>query len=211
MLQASIRRPLTPSDHPPVLVLLHGLGADEGDLMGLTPELDPRLLIVSIRAPLEYGNGGYAWFEIRWTANGPEADSEQALSSLELLVATLEHLPDGLGVTPSQLLLGGFSQGAMMSVGVALLRPELVAGVVSMSGRLLPEFLPAELPATLAKVPFLVQHGTQDQVLPVAGSRQVRDELERAGCAVTYREYPMGHEINLRSLADVRQWIAGRL
>jgi phospholipase/carboxylesterase len=210
MLKAIIRRPLTISENPPILVLLHGLGADEHDLMGLAGELDPRLLVVSIRAPLDYG-GGYAWFEIQWDANGVRIFPEQALASRDLLIETLRSLPAALGVEPSLVLLGGFSQGAMMSFGVAMAAPDLITGVISMSGRLLPEFVPAKrLPGT-ADLPFLVQHGTEDQVLPVEGSRQLRDRLEEIGCELTYREYPMAHEISMRSLADVRRWIDERL
>jgi phospholipase/carboxylesterase len=211
MLSAIIRRPTIPSDQPPLLVLLHGLGADEHDLMGLAPELDPRLLIVSIRAPLEYGYGGYAWFEIEWDVKGVHVIPDQALASRDLLIETLRGLPDALKVEAAQMLLGGFSQGAMMSLGVAFAAPSLISGVISMSGRLLSEFVPASpLPET-AELPFLIQHGTSDGVLPVQGSRQLREHLEKMGCSVTYKEYPMAHEISRQSLADVRDWISERL
>ena len=211
MLNAIVRRPVSPSDAPPMLVLLHGLGADEHDLMGLAPELDPRLLIVSIRAPLGYGNGGYAWFEVHWDEKGVHVDPEQALASRDLLVETLRSLPEGLGVQPSKTLLGGFSQGAMMSLGVAFSAPELIEGVVSMSGRMLPEFVPTEVLAATTRLPFLVQHGTVDPLLPVQGSREIRDLLESVGCPVSYHEYPMAHEIGQKSLADVRDWVRERL
>jgi phospholipase/carboxylesterase len=211
MLQAIVRRPLVPSDRPPVLVLLHGLGADEHDLMGLAPQLDPRLLIVCIRAPLDYGNGGYAWFEVQWDKDGVHVDPEQALASRDILIETLRLLPEGLSVTPSQIMLGGFSQGAMMTLGVALVEPELISGAILMSGRLLPEFVPAELAHATIELPFLVQHGTVDPVLPVQGSRAVREFLVGMGCAIDYKEYPMAHEISQKSLADVGDWIAKRL
>jgi phospholipase/carboxylesterase len=210
MLRALIRRPQPESDRPPVLVLLHGLGADADDLMGLAPELDPGLLVVSIEAPLEYGNGGYAWFEVQWRQEGVFVDSEQALASRDLLIGTIEQLPAGLNVEPSALILAGFSQGAMMSIGVALARPDLVSGVVSMSGRLVPEFVAGAVPDA-SKVPYLVQHGKNDPVLPIEGSREIRDYLEGLGCEVTYREYPMAHEISMPSLADVRRWIGDHL
>jgi phospholipase/carboxylesterase len=211
MLSAIVRRPVILTNDPPILVLLHGLGADEHDLMGLADELDPRLLVVSIRAPLDYGNGGYAWFDIQWDASGVRIVPEQALLSLEVLVETLRMLPEALGVTPSQILLGGFSQGAMMSVAVAFADPFLISGVISMSGRLVPDFVPAEPLKETSDLPFLVQHGTVDGVLPVAGSRLMREQLEAMGCSVTYKEYPMAHEISRQSLADVRDWISKRL
>jgi len=207
MLQAIIRRPLIPSETPPILVLLHGLGADEHDLMGLASELDARLLVVSLRAPLEYGPTGFAWFQINWDADGIHVDASQVLASRELLINTLKSLPEAVGAPASPLFLAGFSQGAMMSLGVALEEPALVKGVVCMSGRLVPEFLPPSRPSEVAKVPFLVQHGTGDDILPVTGSQLIRDCLEAIGCTVTYREYPMRHEIGRQSLADIRDWL----
>lgn len=211
MLNALIRRPITQTDRPPVLVLLHGLGADEHDLMGLAAELDSRLLVVSVQAPIKYGGGGYAWFNIQWEQEGIRILPEQARMSRDLLIETLRVLPEALKVEPSQLLLGGFSQGAMMSMAVALWEPGLLSGVISMSGRLVPELVPIEAVDGTTKIPYLVQHGVNDPVLPVEGSRQLRQHLEDLGCVLTYKEYRMSHEISQQSLADVRDWVGERL
>jgi phospholipase/carboxylesterase len=211
MLHAIVRRPIIPSETIPILVLLHGLGADEHDLMGLASELDGRFLVVTLRAPLEYGPTGYAWFEITWEADGVHVVPEQVLASRDLLLETLKELPKALDLEGSPLYLGGFSQGAMMSLGSALAEPNLFSGVILMSGRWMPELLPAEPNEDLKNVPFLVQHGTVDQVLPVAGSRAIRDFLEGIGCDVNYAEYPMAHEINVKSLLNIRDWLVERL
>ena len=211
MLHAIVRRPIIPSETIPILVLLHGLGADEHDLMGLASELDGRFLVVTLRAPLEYGPTGYAWFEITWEADGVHVVPEQVLASRDLLLETLKELPKALDLEGSPLYLGGFSQGAMMSLGSALAEPNLFSGVILMSGRWMPELLPAEPNEDLKNVPFLVQHGTVDQVLPVAGSRAIRDYLEGIGCDVNYAEYPMAHEINMKSLLNIRDWLGERL
>ena len=207
MLEALIRRPIVPSTHPPILVLLHGLGANEQDLMGLSRELDPSLLVVCLRAPLEYGYGGYAWFDVRWEADGVHVDSEQALLSREILLETLRALPGYLGVEPSKTFLGGFSQGAMMSLGIAAIAPEDFTGILLLSGRVLPEFVSGQRPDAFKLLPFLVQHGTQDPVLPVAGAREIRQLLEGEGCPVSYFEYEMAHEISFESLVDMKIWM----
>ena len=206
MLHAVVRRPSVPSEFPKILVLLHGLGADEQDLIGLAPNLDPTLFVVSVRAPHSYGSG-YAWFSVEWNANGIHPNGEQALESRELLLDTLASLPEDLGVPNSDIIMGGFSQGAMMSLGVALIRPDLVKGVVLMSGRLMPEFVPVSAPSELSEVPFLVQHGISDAVLPIEGSRDIRNKLKGYGCDVTYIEYPMAHTISQESLEDIHEWI----
>lgn len=211
MLQALVRRPIQPQENPPLLVLLHGLGADEHDLMGLSRELDPRLLVVTLRAPLDYGNGGYAWFEVAWEATGIRANSEQALASRDLVLEVLKGLPEQLGIKPSKLILGGFSQGAIMSLGVTSSEPDLLSGVILLSGRPLPEFVGGVKPEGFNKVPFYVQHGILDQVLPVSGGREIKRILEGEGAQVTYHEYPMGHEINEDSLHDLSDWISTQL
>ncbi len=179
--------------------------------MGLAPELDPRLLVVCPRGPRSAPNGGFAWFDLNWEALGPHANGEQAIESRELLVGMLRELPEYLELTEHRLLLGGFSLGAMMSLGVGLLEPSLTSGSVSMSVRLLPEFHAEAARQDKISLPFLIQHGTFDQVLPIEGSRSIRDYLADLGYRVTYHEYPMGHEIGMQSLADIRHWLAERL
>ena len=209
MLHKLVHRPHVASDNPPLLVLMHGLGADERDLMGLASGLDPRLMIVSLRAPRQCEYGGFAWFDVSWDAEGVHVDEVQALESRAVVLETLKALPGELGVGPSQIFLGGFSQGAMMSLGVALSAPELPAGVLLLSGRLLPAFAHPEASTSITHIPFLVQHGTLDPVLPVVGSREIKAYLEGLGCSVSYHEYPMGHEISQESLDDARGWLTG--
>jgi len=120
-------------------------------------------------------------------------------------------LPGELGVRPSKTFAGGFSQGAMMSLGVALAIPEKLDGALLLSGRFLPSFVPNHTDDSIAHLPFLVQHGSLDPVLPVEGSRLIRDRLEGFGCPVTYHEYLMGHEISQKSLDDVNGWLMRRI
>jgi len=211
MLQALIRRPIVPTSSGPLLVLLHGLGANEHDLMGLERDFDPKLTIVCLRAPLEYQFGGFAWFEIQWLPDGIHVDPQQALQSLDILLETLRNLPSQLDLQPSQTFLGGFSQGAIMSLGASLAEPGLFDGVLLLSGRMLPEFAQVDPSPTFAKLPFYVQHGLNDQVLPVSGARTIKSFLESAGCPLTYLEYSMGHEINQPSLKQMTRWLNERI
>jgi len=95
----------------------------------------------------------------------------------------------------------------MMSLGVAWSIPERLSGVMMLSGRLVPDFLVGEAPTKFGELPFLVQHGILDNVLPVAGAREAETYLEGKGCPLTYFEYSMGHEISRESLSDARDWI----
>jgi phospholipase/carboxylesterase len=197
---------------PPLLILLHGVGSNEQDLISLAPLLDPRFHIVSLRAPYELGPGSCAWFHVLFTPQGPRHDAREAEVSRELLIDTIPGLVAATGTDPEQVYLMGFSQGAIMSLYLGLTLPELVAGVVAMSGRVIPEAIERlATPRELAGLPALVIHGTADAVLPVDHGRATREALAGLPIDFTYREYPMGHEISPESLADIVAWLGARL
>lgn len=208
-----VREPGQPTHTPPpLLLLLHGVGSNEADLFGLAPYIDERFLIVSARAPVVMGPGAYGWFNIEFTPQGLVADIEQAKTSLRLLPKFIAELIETYRVDDKGIYLAGFSQGAMMSLALALTRPEQIAGAVVMSGRLPTQVL-EHVPGgqALAGLPLLVTHGIYDPVLPVAQGRAIKQNLAALPVELTYREYPMGHEVNAESLRDVAAWLSHTL
>lgn len=188
-----------PAGDSPWLVLLHGLASDENDA-GLASELDPRLNILSIRAPYETGYGGYSWFGIEFLTDGSRnIDGDQAVESRELLIEELRALG-----TPSKLIVGGFSQGAMMAAGVVFADPNLVDAAWLMSGRYLPSLDNGAQP--LRAIPILQQHGLYDEVLEVAEGRELAQVLAARGHQIRYVEYPMAHQISYESLQEANSW-----
>ncbi len=123
------------------MLLLHGVGSHEGDLLGLAPHLDGRFFVVSARAPITLGPGSYAWFHVEFTPAGPVINPQEAESSRLALLRVIGELVEAYALDPKRVFLAGFSQGAIMSLSVALTAPDKVAGVVAMSGRILPEVL----------------------------------------------------------------------
>jgi phospholipase/carboxylesterase len=210
-----VRPPQTPAPEgtrPPLLILLHGVGSNEQDLMELASYLDPRFLVVSVRSPLTLGPGAYGWYPVMFTPQGAVGDTKQAIASREKLTAFLGEAVEAYGADPRRVYLLGFSQGAIMSLLVGLKRPDLVAGIVPMSGRLLPEALADRATDdALQGLSVFAVHGTRDNVLPVSGGRAIRDELSKLPVALTYREYDMGHQVSADSLADVSAWLTARL
>ncbi|MEM8532551.1 MAG: alpha/beta hydrolase [Chloroflexota bacterium] len=207
-----IRKPTTQEAKPPLLILLHGYGSNEQDLFGLSPYLDERFLVVSIRAPLMLMPGGYAWFELGITPNGITFDPVQVGSSFARVTTFIQEAIDAYQVDESRIFLLGFSQGAMISSGIALTKPHLVTGVVLMSGSIpSQDLLPIAPAEQLADKPFLVTHGTVDEVLPISHGRASRDLLQRLPVNLVYHEYPMGHEINMPCLQDMTTWLKERL
>lgn len=207
-----VRQPITEAGTPPLLLLLHGVGSNEHDLYELAPFLDKRFLIISVRAPNTLGAGSYAWFEVDFTPQGPVINPQQAEASRKTLITFLQEAITAYSADPKQVYLMGFSQGAIMSASVALTQPEIVAGAVLMSGRILPEIQPLIAShEELAGFPFLVVHGTADMVLPISYGRASRKLLSSLPVELTYHEYPMGHEVSQESLKAVTTWLTEQL
>ncbi|HEV7732011.1 MAG TPA: phospholipase [Candidatus Binatia bacterium] len=197
---------------PPLVVLLHGIGADEFDLLPLAQSLDPRCKVASIRAPHAY-YGGCAWFHIDFQRDGSVVpDVPQARAVLADLVRWVEAAPTRFGTDPQRTFLLGFSQGAMMSLGVLGTVPERLAGVIALSGRTPGDLFPPTAPTeAIARVPLLVAHGTLDEVLPVTHGRATRDAFAPISRDFTYQEFQVAHGIIDTELALVADWLAQRL
>ena len=207
-----VRQPLVEESAPPLLLLVHGVGSNERDLFSMAPSLDKRFLILSARAPNILGPDSYAWFEVGFTPQGPVINPAQAEASRKTLIAFINEAVEAYGANPKQVYLMGFSQGAIMSASVALTQPNLIAGAVLMSGRILPEIQPLiAAPKELEDFPFLVVHGIDDTVLPIRHGRASRQMLSSLPVNLTYKEYPMGHEVSRESLDDVTKWLSARL
>jgi phospholipase/carboxylesterase len=186
-----------------VLVLLHGRGTNEHDLFPLLDMLDPeaRLVGVTPRAPLSLPPGGSHWYVVREVGF---PDPGTFFPTYEALTGWIDALPDALGAPAGQIVIGGFSQGAVMSyaVGLGAGRPSPVA-LIALSG-FIPELDGFDLDLeSRAGLPVAIGHGTFDPIIPVDFGRQARDRLERAGLAVVYRESPMAHSVDPAFLQEL--------
>jgi phospholipase/carboxylesterase len=191
------------------LVLLHGYGAHEHDLLDLAHALDPRLRAVSLQAPVSLGGMQRAWYPLSQDERGDiVSDPKQMREGLRAAVGAVELVAR----TSARPFLLGFSQGGGMALAVLLTRPDLVEGVLSFSG--VPPLLePSELapPDALRGKPVFAAHGTQDPIVPLARGRMLRGVAEQSGLALEWREYEMGHMVVPQELVDARAWLAGKL
>jgi phospholipase/carboxylesterase len=184
------------------LVLLHGRGADERDLFPLLDALDPerRLRGLTPRGPLALPPGGRHWYRL---AGIPTPDADTFWSSF----AELAELLDGL---QGPVVLGGFSQGAVMSYALGLGRgtAKRPAALMPLSG-FMPTVEGLDLDVSeLDGFPVAIAHGTFDEVIPVEYSRAARDVLAAAGADVAYQEAPLGHTIDPAIIPALRGFVA---
>jgi phospholipase/carboxylesterase len=190
-----------------LLILHHGRGADEHDLLGLADVLDPqrRLHVVTPRAPLTIG-GGYHWYVVPRVGH---PDHETFHAAYERLAAFHDDLWQRTGLTPANTVLGGFSMGSVMSyaLGLAGGRPA-PAGILAFSG-----FIPTvdgwqpDLPSR-PELPVFIAHGRRDPIIGVQFAREARARLEAAGLPVEYHESNAAHHIDPTHVPAAIRWLA---
>jgi phospholipase/carboxylesterase len=192
-----------------LLVLHHGRGADEHDLLGLADVLDPqqRLHVVTPRAPLTIpGWPGYHWYHVPRVGY---PDPETLNASYNALAEFHDELWQRTGIAPADTVLGGFSMGSVMSYALGLVGDRPVpAGLLIFSG-----FIPTvegwqpEL-ATRQTLPAFIAHGRNDPVMDVGFARRARELLETAGLPVSYHESDTAHQIDPAHLHPASEWLA---
>jgi phospholipase/carboxylesterase len=191
-----------------LLVLHHGRGTEERDLLGIADLLDPerRLRVVTPRAPLRLpGSPGYHWYLVP-RVGYPDPESFAAAR------AALAELHDGLwsetGIGPERTVLGGFSMGAVMSysMGLGAERPA-VAGILAFSGFVptVEGWQPALADRTATRA--FVSHGRNDPVIGVEFAERARNLLTAGGLDVTYRVSELGHQIDPAHLREASAWV----
>ena len=190
-----------------VLVLFHGRGTSEHDLHPLLDALDParRLLGATPRGPLVLPPGGAHWYVVREIGY---PDRETFTASYELASSWLDELARETGIPASRTILGGFSQGAVMSwaLGLGRGRPR-PAGIVALSG-FIPTVEAFELDLSPPLPPVAIGHGTYDPVISVEFSREAKKLLEEAGAEVLYRESPMPHAVDPAFIQELQSWVS---
>jgi len=191
-----------------LLVLHHGRGADERDLIGLGEMLDPgrRWHVVTPRAPLDIGCG-YHWYVVPRVGY---PDPETFHAAFGALAGFHDELWERTGIAPEDTVVGGFSMGSVMSysTGLAGDRPR-PAGILAFSG-----FIPTvdgwqpDL-ASREDLPVFIAHGRRDPVMEIDFARRAKELLEGGGLSVEYHESDAGHEIDPSHLRAAADWLAG--
>ncbi len=204
-----VRPPKVMLDKNPLLLLLHGYGSNEADLFSFASELPEEYFVISLQAPHDLQYGSYAWYAINFDADASKfSDLEQARSSRDLILTTLNELQQAYPLDAQSVTLIGFSQGAILSYAVALSYPERIQRVAALSGYLNDEIAVAGFEKNnLSRLQIYTSHGTVDQVIPVEWARKAPESLTNLGVQVQYQEYPIGHGVSPQNFYDLNQWL----
>lgn len=191
------------SDSVPVVLLLHGYGADERDLPELMSFL-PDLPWLSPRAPLKSPYDGFSWYSatelVRPTVQEVESATEDLWDWL-----------DGYVPAESKIIVIGFSQGALMATQLLRTRPERIQGTVILSGFVASGSLPGDAALAASKPKVIYARGIEDQMIPKASISELNTWLQANTKAITKSYLALGHSVDERVMADVALYVQGQI
>lgn len=192
----------------PAVVILHGRGADETDLLPIAQRLPDELFVLSLQAP-DRLQGGYTWYELDLSGGGlhqSQPHAEQFRRSLDLIDESISAAVDSYDLDPDRIGMLGFSQGGITSLSLLLEAPEEYDWVAALHC-----YLPdshADLdPNGIEDQPVFIAGGNQDQIIPPGRTNAAATRLSELGAAVTSRTYDTGHGIGPDEHADLIEWV----
>lgn len=197
-----------PEANYPMVIMLHGFGANMEDLAGLAPAINKTGYVYACpNAPLSYNLGG-GHIGFGWTPRRDQAAPADIRTAENLLGSFFDEVLGEFRVSPGQALLIGFSQGGGMTYRCGLGRANVFAGLAALSATMPnPRELEKQLPESREQ-PIFVAHGLSDPLVPLESAHGAKSFLEGAGYHPEYHEYNMAHEISNDVLNDLIPWIA---
>lgn len=208
-----LTRKSTLTENAPLLIMMHGYGSDENDLFSFASELPEELFIISVRAPFSMQPYGNAWYTINFDADrGKWNDRKEAAASRDLIAKFIDEVVSTYPVNKDNVTLLGFSQGSILSYGVAFNYPEKVKNIIALSGYIYKDILPDDLKALdYSNLNFYCSHGSVDQVIPVEWARQTGPFLDALNINYQYSEFPVGHGVAPQNFFEFKDWLTKRI
>jgi phospholipase/carboxylesterase len=193
------------------VVVLHGRGADEQDLLPVAGQLPDGYHVVSLRAPDQL-MGGYTWYELDLSGGGLESSQphpEEFRRSLDAVSESIDGAVEQYGLDPGHIGLLGFSQGAIMTLALLLEAPSHYRWAAAHHGYLADSHADLD-PDGIAEKPVFVAAGTADQIIPAGRSEGAADRLRELGADVTFGAYETGHGVGRQELQDLVAFVTAQ-
>jgi phospholipase/carboxylesterase len=196
---------------PAVLIVIHGYGADEHDLLPLAERLPGNFLIISLRAPLTLPWGGFAWYHLTQTATGAiRGDDLSRQKSEKLLTAELSYIIRKEGGDLTNVTLMGFSQGAAL-IYALLSRHDLAGlGIKTHTAICLSGYIPKDCSFAGKEykgLKMFMSHGKLDELIAPIALDEASRIMKQTGADVTMNLYPIGHGISETTIDDIATWM----
>lgn len=190
------------TDHKyPAILLMHGMGSNENDLLSIVESLKNDFYIISLRGPIAQPPG-YAFFTIE-RIGYPQPES--FIHILNEIQKFIEEAVNEYPIDEDKIYLAGFSQGAILSQSLAALMGNKLAGIVALSGYL-PNLIGEMEKAPMNRVKVLLTHGEQDQVIPFSWSKESKEFFEANGAKVQYYTYAGGHFVTPELVQKIEEY-----
>lgn len=207
-----VSRPGTVESNAPSVVLIHGRGTNERDLLPLGAQLPDELHVLSVRAPQSMGGpDSYTWYDLDLSAGGLHAsqpDPKGFRRSLDVIHEFVERAAERYDLDPDRIGLLGFSQGAITSMSALLERPDSYEWVVALNGYLANAH--EDQTGNANGKPVFIGCGSMDQIIPPERAERAAELLEAGGADVRFETYGVGHGTTPAELSDVVSWLEDR-
>lgn len=204
-----LRRPknIVPGEKYPALFVMHGIGSNEHNMLALVNGLEDSFYIFSVRGHLTQGSG-YAYFTIQGYGKPHREVFDEGINKLANFI---DYASANYPIDPEKLYLLGFSQGAIVSMTLAVTLGNKIKGIVALSGYI-PQFVKEEYMINVSNhLSVFISHGEFDQVLPYEWGRENVDYFTKLGVPITFKSYQEGHTVSEKNLQDSKFWILNDL
>lgn len=190
----------------PVIFTLHGKGSNERNMFGLVSSLSDDFVIVGIRGNMTLG-AGYQYYELKSLGNPVRELFDQAVEKLESFI---EYATANYPIDPKSRYLLGFSQGAILSMTLALTMGDRIKGIVALNGYV-PTFVKTEYELrNIDKVAVWISHGLYDTVFPIRIGEETAAYFEPLTSQLTFQTYPSDHGVSEDNQRDILNWLKER-
>jgi len=199
---------------PPVLIVLHGYGADECDLLSIAEAIAPNYLTISLRAPIALSQGGYAWYHLTQTESGLHPDDLSRHESEDAVARNLGPIIEREGGDTENVVFMGFSQGAAICYSLLATYQLENYGITPRASINMSGYLPRDILAAIEQkrwngFPFFISHGEFDDLIPPMAMNEAEDLLSIRGAKVTTQLYGAGHGVLAETIEDIATWMKG--